>query len=229
MARSDRLVDLVRLLRDGRVHRAQDMADRLGVSIRTVYRDMDTLIASGIPIEGNRGLGYRATAEVTLPPLNLSMTELEALHLGMSIVGEAAHDEELKAAALSLSAKIDASLPEDRSTTPAAFGFAVYPFADTAKGFQHMPQIRSAIRARQKLRITARNDRSKEVDRVIRPLQLDYWGRVWTVVAWCELAKDFREFRVDRITALAVLPQLFVEEDGKSLPDYVARGDTGNT
>ncbi len=230
MARSDRLVDLVRLLRNGRVHRAQDLADRLNVSIRTIYRDMDTLIASGIPIEGNRGLGYRATAELTLPPINLTMTELEALHMGLSVVGQAG-DDELKEAARILSAKIDASLPEDRRTTPAGFGFATYPFADTAKGLHHMPQLRSATRARQKLRITVRDSDGNERDQVIRPLQLDYWGRVWTVATWSETDSCFHEFRVDRITRLVILPQLFVDEDGKSLSDYLASAepDTGKT
>lgn len=218
MARSDRLMDLVQILRDGRLHRAQDMADRLGVSIRTIYRDMDTLVASGVPIAGERGHGYMATAPVTLPPLNLTMPELEALHLGLAVVGDAA-DAELRAAARSLSARIDAVLPEDRRTAPAAFGFAVYPFADAAEGFRHMPQIRAAIRARQKIEVTA----GDAAPRVIRPLALDYWGRVWTVSAWCETRADFDTLRVDRIAQLRVLPQLFLDEPGKTLDDFRAR------
>jgi predicted DNA-binding transcriptional regulator YafY len=221
MRRTDRLFDLLLILRDGRLHRAQDLADRLEVSIRTIYRDMDTLIASGVPIAGERGLGYMATAAITLPPLNLTLTELEALHLGMAIVSEAA-DEELKTAARSLSAKIEAVLPQDRVTPPQSFGFAVYPFAEAAKGFQHMPAIRAAIRARQKLRLIYRDDAGATTERVIRPLQLDYWGRVWTATAWCELRADFRTFRVDRIDRLTLLPQLFMDEPGKTLADYLA-------
>jgi predicted DNA-binding transcriptional regulator YafY len=222
MRRTDRLFDLLLILRDGRLHRAQDLADRLEVSVRTIYRDMDTLIASGVPIAGERGLGYMATAAITLPPLNLTLTELEALHLGMAIVSEAA-DDELKSAARSLSAKIDAVLPQDRATPPTTFGFAVYPFAEAAKGFQHMPAIRAAIRARQKLRIAYHDDDGAQSDRTIRPLQLEYWGRVWTATAWCELRNDFRVFRVDRIDRLTVLPQLFVDEPGKTLADYLSR------
>jgi predicted DNA-binding transcriptional regulator YafY len=222
MRRTDRLFDLLLILRDGRLHRAQDIADRLEVSLRTIYRDMDTLIASGVPIAGERGLGYMATAAITLPPLNLSMTELEALHLGMAVVGEAA-DDELKAAARSLSAKIDAVLPEDRTMPPTGWGFAVYPFADAARGFQHMPAIRAAIRARQKLRITYPDNEGEVTDRVIRPLRMEYWGRVWTVTVWCELRSDFRVFRVDKITTIRVLPQLFVDEAGKTLADFLAR------
>ena len=220
MGRSDRLFDLIQILRDGRLHRAQDIAEKLDVSVRTIYRDMDTLMASGIPIEGERGLGYMVTAQITLPPLNLSLTELEALHLGMSIVGEAA-DDELKEAAASLSAKIDAVLPEDRQASPTGWGFAVYPFADAAKGFQFMPNIRSAIRSRQKLRLVYVDVDGNETTRTVRPLQLDYWGRVWTVLVWCELTTAFQTFRVDKITSLTILPQLFVEEAGKTLQDFL--------
>ncbi|MBL4810794.1 MAG: YafY family transcriptional regulator [Rhodobacteraceae bacterium] len=224
MARSERLIELIQILRDGRLHRAEDLATRLDVSLRTIYRDMDVLSASGVPIAGARGLGYRATAAITLPPLNLSLPELEALHLGLAAVGEAA-DEELRDAARSLSAKIDASLPEDRRTPPAGFGFAVYPFADTAKGFAHMPAIRAAIRARQKLRLSYRDARGGAAERVIRPLQMDYWGRVWVALAWCEASSDFMRFRLDRIETLTVLPQLFVDEPGKGLTDYLAQSE----
>ncbi|MBS9716680.1 helix-turn-helix transcriptional regulator [Pseudohalocynthiibacter aestuariivivens] len=222
MRRTDRLFDLIQILRDGRLHRAQDMANKLEVSIRTIYRDMDTLAASGVPVEGERGVGYMITAAITLPPLNLTLTELEALHLGMAIVGEAA-DEELQSAAKSLSAKIDAVLPEDRSAPPTGWGFAIYPFADAAKGFQHMPIIRAAIRSRQKLAITYRALDEEVSHRVIRPLQLEYWGRVWTCTVWCEMRSDFRVFRVDRIEESKILPELFVEEPGKTLADYMAK------
>jgi len=222
MRRADRLVDLIQILRDGRLHRAADMAARLGVSLRTVYRDMDTLAASGVPVMGERGIGYSMTAPVTLPPLNLTLTELEALHLGLAVVGDAA-DDELKAAARSLSAKIDAVLPEDRSTPPTGWGFAVYPFADAAAGFQHMPSIRAAIRARQKLRIEGRDQDGATTTRIIRPLKMEYWGRVWTVTCWCETANDFDVLRIDRIDRLQALPALFVEEQGKTLMDYRAR------
>ncbi len=222
MRRTDRLFDLVLILRDGRLHRAEDLARQLGVSVRTVYRDMDTLALSGVPVAGERGLGYMMTAPITLPPLNLTLTELEALHLGMAVVGEAA-DDELRRAAQTLSAKIDAVLPEDRTTPPSGWGFAVYPFQDAAAGFRFMPQIRKAIRSRQKLEISYADDAGTRTERVIRPLQMEYWGRVWTTSCWCELRQDFRVFRVDRIRSLKVMAELFVEEQGKSLADYIAR------
>jgi len=219
MRRTDRLFELIQILRDGRLHRAQDMADVLGVSLRTIYRDMETLATSGVPVAGERGVGYMVTAAITLPPLNLTKVELEALHLGMAIVGEAA-DEELQEAARSLSSKIDAVLPEDTKTPATGWGFAVYPFADAAKGFEHMPKLRAAIRARQKLDISYNSLDDTATQRVVRPLELEYWGRVWTLTAWCETRQDFRVFRVDRITKIASLAATFVDEPGKSLADY---------
>jgi predicted DNA-binding transcriptional regulator YafY len=222
MRRTDRLFDLVTVLRDGRLHRAQDLARRLEVSVRTIYRDMETLQASGIPVEGERGVGYMLTAPVTLPPLTLTLAELEALELGMAIVAEAA-DPELQAAARTLAAKIDAVIPDDRSAPKEGWGFAVYPFADAARGFRHMPALRAAIRARQKLDLAYRDGEGRASARVIRPLQMEYWGRVWTLTAWDETRGDFRTFRVDRIDAIAARPELFVDEPGRSLSDYVER------
>ncbi|SEW17716.1 WYL domain-containing protein [Cognatiyoonia koreensis] len=214
MRRADRLMQLVQLLRDDDLHRAEDLAQATGVSLRTIYRDMDTLAASGVPIEGERGLGYRVTAAITLPPLNLTMTELEALHLGLAAVA-ASEDSELAEAAKAFSDKLDAVMPEDRSRAPT--GFAIYPFADAARGFQHLPMIRRAIRTRQKLAVT-----QADKTRAVRPLQLDYWGRLWTCVVWDESAKGFAELRVDQIDTIRSLPGLFVDEPGKSLADFKA-------
>lgn len=210
MRRADRLMNLIRHLRDGDLHRAADIARAMGVSLRTVYRDMETLAKSGVPIEGERGTGYRVTAAITLPPLNLSMAELEALHVGLAAMRQAA-DPDLAAAASSLATKLDGVLPEMNAPTT----LAVYPFADAARGFQHLPKIRSAIRTRQKLSLETAGR-----DRTVRPLQLDYWGRLWTCIVWCDTTRKFDELRIDQITALRVLPSLFVEEEGKRLSDY---------
>lgn len=221
MRRTDRLFELIQILRDGRLHRGADLAERLGVSLRTVYRDMDTLAKSGIPVEGERGMGYAMTAPITLPPLNLTLTELEALHLGMAVVAEAA-DPELKRAALSLSSKIDAVLPEDRAAPSAGWGFAVYPFVEAARGFEHMAALRAAIRTRRKVDIAYEDIKGEISQRRVRPLQMEYWGRVWTVTAWCEMREEFRVFRVDRIRTIEIGFDTFDEEPGRTLKDYLA-------
>lgn len=214
MRRADRLMGLIRHLRGGELHRAADLARAMEVSLRTIYRDMDTLAASGVPIEGERGTGYRVTAAITLPPLNLSMAELEALHVSLAAMS-AAQDPDLASAAASLARKLDGVLPEINAPRT----LAIYPFADAARGFQHLPKIRSAIRARQKLLLSTGTR-----DRTVRPLQLDYWGRLWTCTVWCDTTRKFDDLRIDQITALRVLPSLFVEEEGKRLTDYKSLG-----
>lgn len=223
MRRTDRLFDIIQILRDGKLHRAKDIAERLEVSVRTIYRDMDTLIASGVPVEGERGVGYMVREAITLPPLTLTAEELEALNLGMAIVAEAA-DPDLKAAAQSLASKIDAVLPEQTIAEADAWKFAVYPFADIAWGFAQMPILRAAIKARQKLQLVYRRIDGTVTERVIRPLHMEYWGRVWTLTAWCETRDDFRVFRVDLIDTAKPLPELFVDEPGKRLQDYDPMG-----
>lgn len=220
MRRTDRLFDLLQILRDGKLHRAQDMAERLEVSVRTIYRDMDTLVASGVPVAGERGVGYMITDAITLPPLTLNAAELEALNLGMAIVGEAA-DPDLKSAALSLAEKIDAVLPTQVVAEADTWKFAVYPFADAARGFSHMATLRAAIKARQKLELRYTAINGETTRRVVRPLHMEYWGRVWTLTAWCELRDAFRVFRVDLVQSAEALPELFADEPGKRLEDYV--------
>lgn len=219
MRRSERLSEIVEIVRDGRLHLARDMADALEVSERTVYRDIATLIATGVPIEGERGVGYLLREPVFLPPLALSVAELEALSLGMSIVQEVA-DEELQAAAKSLHQKISNYAP-NRKQTPKSWGFGLYEFERVRDGLKHMPLLRRAIRENLKVKITYLSLDDRRSDRVIRPLQTDYWGRVWTCSAWCELRQGFRAFRIDRITVCEFTGDGFEAEPGKTIQDYL--------
>ncbi|MFK7838196.1 MAG: helix-turn-helix transcriptional regulator [Sulfitobacter sp.] len=220
MRRTDRLFDIIQILRDGKLHRAQDIAARVEVSTRTIYRDMETLMASGVPVEGERGVGYMITQAISLPPLTLTTAELEALNLGLAVVGQAA-DDTLKQAADTLAVKIDAVLPAQTIAEAEAWKFAVYPFADPTRNLAHMPLLRAAIKARQKVRLTYTSRQGAVTSRVIRPLHMEYWGRVWTVTAWCELRVAFRVFRLDLIESAEALPDLFTDEPGKRLADYV--------
>ena len=222
MARKDRLFSLIPIIRDGNLYRARDLAALMGVSLRTLYRDMDTLAASGVPIRGERGVGYQITAAYTLPALNMTKTELEALHLGLAAVGESA-DIELANAAKALSSRIDGVLPEDRAAA-SGWSFATYPFADAVRGFQHMPKLRQAIRARQKMQVSIRGDVYK-----LRPLALDYWGRLWTLAAWDETTSEFVTLRIDRITSLGAMPAAFVDQPGKTLIDYLSWNKSQNS
>ena len=151
--------------------------------------------------------------------MNLTPAELEALNLGMAIVAQAA-DPELKAAAETLADKIDAVLPTQVIAEADAWKFAVYPFADAARGLAHMAPIRAAIKSRQKLHLSYRRIDGVLTDRTIRPLHMEYWGRVWTLTAWCELRQGFRVFRIDLIETIQPLPELFTDEPGKRLSDF---------
>ena len=215
MSRENRLYKLIQIIKNGRLHRAKDLAAQVGVSLRTLYRDMDTLAASGVPVRGERGVGYQITAAYTLPALNLTKAELEALHLGLAAVG-ASEDSELANAAKALSHRIDGVLPEERNESQSGWRFAAYPFANATRGFEFIAMLRKAIRNRQKLHIE--HEEAGICD--LRPLALDYWGRLWTLTAWNETADDFCTLRVDLIIQTRPLPAIYVDEPGKTLKDY---------
>lgn len=219
MTRADRLFAILQTLRDGALHTARDLAAQMNVSERTIYRDMERLTASGVPLVGTRGTGYRLTSAITLPPLTLTLDELEALNLGLAIAAELA-DPDLEAATETLADKIDALLPQTAISDKDAWKFAASPFADATRGFTQMPLLRAAIKARQKLRITYTDPEGAVTSRTIRPLLLEYWSRVWTLTAWCEHEKAHQVFRLDLINTAEALPHLFSEEAGKGLADF---------
>jgi predicted DNA-binding transcriptional regulator YafY len=160
---------------------------------------------------------------VFLPPMNLSLTELEALHLGMAIVAEAA-DLELQTASASLTKKIG-KVATANGTVPKSWGFGVYPFVQAKIGFEHMPRIRAAIRNREKLEIDYLSLDNQASSRVVWPLQNAYWGRVWTMTCWCERRGDFRSFRIDRIASCNPTGIYFEDQHGRRLEDYLERVD----
>ncbi len=221
MRRSERLAEIIEIVRDGRLHRACDIAEALCVSERTIYRDVGALIASGVAIEGERGLGYILREPVFLPPMALTSQELEALKLGLEIVRKTS-DEELTGGAISLLAKVErhANL---RRRIRSDWGFGVYQPVIERRGFTFLPIIRRAIRSGHKLRITYLALNGEISARTVRPLQTEYWGRVWTFSAWCELRGDFRVFRIDRLELCETTGEMLTPEPGKTLRDYLHR------
>jgi predicted DNA-binding transcriptional regulator YafY len=215
MRRTDRLFDLIQILRDGRLHTARDMADRLEVSTRTLWRDMATLIASGLPVEGERGVGYILREPITLPPLTLTPDEVQALTLGLQLVTSGA-DPSLAAAAASLRGKIASVLPE-RLMANAGAETWVFPGAEALAAARHLPALRRAIRLQERLSVTYRDSEGTISQRLIRPLLLEFWGRVWTLASWCETRAGFRSFRVDRIESATATGEIFPPEPGRDL------------
>ena len=219
MRRTDRLFELIQIFRDGRLKLGRNLAEQLGVSLRTLYRDIDTLVASGIPIEGERGVGYILREPIFLPPLNLSHIELEALQFGMELAKRSS-DKELNAAANSLLQKVHAVLPANKQGTNRRWPMSVYS-TNLAADVQHLPVLRVAIANRRKVDLHYNSLAGVTSRRVVRPLQVEFWGQVWTCTAWCEARKDFRVFRVDHIEMVSLLDAAFEHEKGKRLEDYL--------
>lgn len=208
MRRNDRLFDLMSTLGDHDLHRAEDLATVHGVSLRTLYRDIARLQAAGLPVTGTRGAGYRLDPALTLPPLTLTENEVEALQLGLAIVLQSP-DPDMRAYAETLAAKIDAALPETTAPDAATWDSIPNPFADPAGGLAHLPSLRAAIKARQKLRLLYNAADSTLQTHVIHPKSLDHHARTWLVTGWSQTAQCRQTFRVDLIEATEALPELF--------------------
>ena len=224
MRRADRLFSLVLELRRRPVTTAAQLAEHLEVSVRTIYRDVADLIASGIPIEGEAGVGYRLGHDFELPPLMFTITEVQALVLGARMV-EAWGDTQLRTAARAVLGKVEAVLPEaDRHRVQDTALFALAYWVPEHHQ-QMLGTVRKAIDDRRRLQIVYAKDDGDVTERVIRPLGLFFWGRMWTVAAWCELRQDHRTFRVDRIGEAATLDDRFALTPPVTLDDYLARID----
>jgi len=218
MRRTDRLFEIIQSFRGGRLVRGKALAEKLGVSLRTIYRDIDTLMASGIPIKGERGVGYMLDGPIFLPPLALDKGELEALHLGMEMVSQLP-DSTLNQNAARLLEKVNAGLPRHLKGRVHLQNMSVFLKAATPSP-ERLAQVRKAIAQQNTLEITYIAASGAVSQRVIRPLQAEYWGRVWTCTAWCELRDGFRSFRLDRMRTCKKLG-VFEHENGKRYDDYL--------
>ena len=209
MSRAQRLLDLIQLLRRHRnpVSGAA-LAEELGISLRTLYRDIATLNGEGAHIDGEPGMGYVLRPGFMLPPLMFSEEELEALVLGSRWVAERA-DAALGKAARNALAKIVAVLPDDLQESVEGSGLLVGPGAHIAAGDAELPAIRQAIRGERKLRIAYADAAGEKTKRTIWPFALGFFERVRMVVAWCELRQDYRHFRTDRIVTLTLSEQRY--------------------
>lgn len=204
MSRARRLLDLLQALRRRRRPvPGQTLADELGISLRTLYRDVVTLQAQGAAIEGEAGLGYVLRPGFTLPPLMFNAEEIEALVLGSRWV-VANGDTPLAAAAADALAKIAAILPADRRDELEAASLLVGRNHQVADADAAVAAMREAIRRERKVRIAYQDRDDAPSLRVIWPFAIGYFNATRVVAAWCELRNDMRHFRADRIKALVV-------------------------
>lgn len=221
MRRADRLFRIVQMLRGGRVVTAARIAREFEVSARTIYRDVQDLLASGVPIDGEAGVGYCLRREIDLPPLMFDEDEIGALVLGARMV-EAWGDSVLAQRARSVLSKVESVLPARTRPLIAAQGVFV-PMRLPKDIRINVERFRRGINKRLKVRFRYQDEAGKTSRRTVRPLCLAFWGRDWTASAWCELRNAFRNFRPDRMRDLEVLDEPFLDEPGKSLDDLLAQ------
>jgi predicted DNA-binding transcriptional regulator YafY len=223
MRRADRLFQIVQIIRGRRLTTAAQLAQRLEVSERTVYRDVADLQHQGVPIEGEAGVGYRLGQGFDLPPLMFSADEARALVASVRMA-QVWQDPALAQASQVALGKILSVLPP--AARAAAQSMAVYaPPLGLDPAVQAVLQtLREAAQARHKVRVDYQDASGSLTQRTLRPLGCFYWGKVWTLAAWCETRQDFRSFRLDRIAQVELLQDAkrhFVDEAGKTLADYL--------
>jgi predicted DNA-binding transcriptional regulator YafY len=201
MARSQRLLELIQVLRRHRQPvSGQALADELSVSLRTVYRDIQTLIGRGATIDGEAGLGFVLRPGFVLPPLMFSDEELEALVLGLRWVAQRT-DASFEHAAMNALAKIAAVLPDDLRNNVEGIGLIAVP-SRNADARHDLAPIRAAIRSEQMVVLDYADVKGEHTRRTIWPIALAFFENSRVLAAWCELRQDFRHFRIDRIIAL---------------------------
>jgi predicted DNA-binding transcriptional regulator YafY len=209
VARSERLLELIQALRRHRQPvSGAALADELGVSLRTIYRDIQTLIGQGATIDGEAGVGFVLRPGFVLPPLMFTDEELEALVLGSRFLAQRA-DKRLADAARNAIAKIAAVLPNDLRDSIDATGLLAGPGRKPPPDPIDVTSLRTAIRAEHKLVIDYADPNGKRTRRTVWPIALGFFDRVRVLAAWCELRQDFRHFRTDRIASLRETKQRY--------------------
>jgi predicted DNA-binding transcriptional regulator YafY len=203
------MFEIIQLLRSSDKPRtAKWIAEELEVTQRTIYRDIVSLQAMRIPIEGEAGIGYIMRPGFDLPPINFDIEEAEALTVGLSMIARTG-DKGLQKAAASAARKLSEAVPQNETL----FSSGWAPDEPTAV---EMSAIRSAIRQERKLSIDYADVEKNITHRTIQPVALIYYTEALVLAAWCELRKDFRHFRLDRLIRCEILNDAFAE-DGQAL------------
>jgi len=230
MRRADRLFQIVQYLRCGRLLTASTLGKRLEVSERTIYRDIADLQASGVPIDGEAGVGYLMRDGYDLPPLMFNREEIVALVVGARIV-RAWGGAKMALAATEALAKIEAMLPADARKAAGEVRIHAFDMSMSEKTRADLDRVEAAINAKAVLSLRYAAEDGRETARDIEPLGLYFWGKVWTLIAWCRLRTGFRVFRIDRMIELTESGEKFPLTKGRTLQDYLAqltaRGEHG--
>ncbi len=228
MRRADRLFQIIQLLRRRRHPvTAATLAENLGVSKRTIYRDIADLSSTGVPIRGEAGVGYELSKSYDLPPLMFNEEELEALALGTRVV-QTWGDPELAGAAETAMQKVQSALPEPLWVRASKTSIFAVNLRSSELHRKTLGELRRAMRDQRKVTLDYTDGEGNPTQRHIRPVGLFYWGRTWTLAAWCELRNDFRSFRIDRIADFTISEETFTEESGRTLEDLLRTYSDGD-
>lgn len=221
MRPADRLFRIIQLMRStGRAMTAAEIAARMEVAPRTIYRDMQHLIASGAPIDGERGVGYLLREEFDAPPLIFTFEQIEALSFGLRAV-QMLGDARLGQAAREAFDKIASRLPDDHARRLRQAPIRALR-STLAAPPEELGVLRIAITENRLIEFGYTDASGSGSDRRVRPLGLCVFGQVWLLTAWCELRQAFRDFRLDRMASLIVLRDRFEQQPGKTFEDYAA-------
>lgn len=218
MRRADRLFHIIQLIRGRRLTTAAYLAQRLEVSERTIYRDIADLQLQGVPLEGEAGVGYRLGAGFDLPPMMFTHDEARALAASIRMA-QAWLDPALATSAQDALGKVLSVLPLEARIAAEALTVYAPQGGLSAPAQRTLQTLREAAQERHKVFINYKDLSEQASERTIRPLGCFYWGKVWTLAAWCERRNDFRSFRVDRVTYVRRLEDRFRDEPGRTLAD----------
>jgi predicted DNA-binding transcriptional regulator YafY len=221
MRRADRLFDVIQTLRGAaRPMTAAALAEKLEVTVRTIYRDIAALQASRVPIEGAAGIGYVLRRGFDLPPLMFTPEEIDAIGLGMRLL-QRIRGPKLQRAAEGVQAKLVSAMPP--RLRPQLTDAPIYVSdGDAPPSGIDLSRVRQAIRDTQKMAIAYDDQKGRRTHRTIWPIAMAYYVDVTLIAAWCELRADYRHFRVDRVQAARFLDETFPADDGKLIAEWMA-------
>lgn len=224
LAKAERLLHLLQTLRRHRYPvLGKDLAEELGVSLRTLYRDVAALVAQGAHIDGSPGVGYLLRPGFLLPPLMLTQEEVEALVLGARWVKQRG-DPVLQEAAADLLAKVEAILPAELRQEMASSGLLIGPTSEqTPMPDRDLALIRKAIRSESKLSMCYVDSGEEETRRLVWPFALGWFDHALILAAWCELRQDYRHFRIDRIRRFTVPGERYPRSRRAMLQEWQAK------
>ena len=227
MRKASRLFEIIQILRLARHPiTAAEIAARLEVTVRSIYRDVAALQAMRVPIEGERGIGYILRPGFDLPPLMFTIEETEAMVLALALL-ERTGDRELKVSARRVADKIAGAVPAPLRQTLTARALHAWGFPQIQSDGIDLAEVRRAIREEEKLALDYRDEYARRTERTVRPIALIYYSETANIVAWCELRQAIRNFRADRVEDCAATGDHFRGEGDRLRQMWISGWEIG--